>query len=189
MDRRTIALDAALTVIGREGMRALTHRAVDAEAGFPPGTTSNHFRTRHALLDGALGRLIQRDLADLSVPGTPPTSTSELAQALVGYVRHAAGPSATLTRARYALFLEVAGDPALGAAVAHHRAQLHERTVGLLSGLAAPERACALAAVLMAAMDGVILHRITGAGVGPDVDAALQQVLIAALNGAQEIKR
>ena len=64
MDRRTIALDAALTVIGRDGMRALTHRAVDAEAGFPPGTTSNHFRTRHALLDGALGRLIQHDLAD-----------------------------------------------------------------------------------------------------------------------------
>ena len=40
-DRRTAILDAALELVGTLGMRGLTHRAVDAAAGLPPGSTSN----------------------------------------------------------------------------------------------------------------------------------------------------
>ncbi|MEO1062545.1 MAG: TetR family transcriptional regulator [Actinomycetota bacterium] len=49
--------DAGLAVLAAQGMRGLTHRAVDAEAQVPQGTCSNYFRTREELI-AALGRRI-----------------------------------------------------------------------------------------------------------------------------------
>lgn len=43
-------LEAGVRVIARGGMRGLTHRAVDAEAGIPEGSTSGYYRTRMALV-------------------------------------------------------------------------------------------------------------------------------------------
>jgi DNA-binding transcriptional regulator YbjK len=40
-DRRTAILDAALEIVGTQGMRGLTHRAVDAAAGVAAGATSD----------------------------------------------------------------------------------------------------------------------------------------------------
>jgi DNA-binding transcriptional regulator YbjK len=60
--RRELAASAALTVLATSGSRGLTHRAVDAEAGLPAGSTSNYFRTRSSLLEAALGRHIELDL-------------------------------------------------------------------------------------------------------------------------------
>lgn len=57
--RRTIA-DAGLTVLAREGSRGLTHRAVDAAAQVPTGTTSNYFRSRDALIGGLVERIGER---------------------------------------------------------------------------------------------------------------------------------
>lgn len=39
-----------IELLGTQGLRALTHGRVDARAGLPRGSTSNHFRTRQALL-------------------------------------------------------------------------------------------------------------------------------------------
>jgi DNA-binding transcriptional regulator YbjK len=61
--RREQLLDAAITVLGERGIHALTHRAVDAQAGLPAGSASNHFRTRDALLDGVMDRFIAREQA------------------------------------------------------------------------------------------------------------------------------
>ena len=48
--RRRELLDAAADVVAHGGLRALTHRAVDAQAGLPEGSTSSSYRTRLALL-------------------------------------------------------------------------------------------------------------------------------------------
>ncbi len=48
--RRQRLLDAAVEVVATSGLRGLTHRAVDGQAGLPEGTTSAYFRTRLALL-------------------------------------------------------------------------------------------------------------------------------------------
>ena len=45
-------LEAAVELLGTEGLRALTHARVDAQAGLPKGSTSNYFRTRAQLLIG-----------------------------------------------------------------------------------------------------------------------------------------
>jgi DNA-binding transcriptional regulator YbjK len=48
--RQTQLLTAAVRVVARRGLRGLTHRAVDAEAGLPEGSCSAVMRTRLALL-------------------------------------------------------------------------------------------------------------------------------------------
>src|SRR5664279_596003 len=60
-DRENRLLDAAIHVLGTGGMRRLTHRAVDAGAGLPVGSTSNRFRTRDALLSAVLRRILERE--------------------------------------------------------------------------------------------------------------------------------
>lgn len=59
--RRELLADAAIEVLSREGARGLTHRAVDAEAGVPPGTTSNYWNSRDALF-GVLAERIDARL-------------------------------------------------------------------------------------------------------------------------------
>ncbi|KQX57456.1 MULTISPECIES: TetR/AcrR family transcriptional regulator [unclassified Streptomyces] len=64
--------DAALDLLVERGMRGLTHRAVDERAGLPQGSTSNHARTRQALLEAAVRRQVQleaRVLTPEEMPG------------------------------------------------------------------------------------------------------------------------
>ncbi len=49
-------------MLGTEGSRGLTHRAVDEAAGLPPGSTSNYFRTRDSLLEAAAHRHAELDM-------------------------------------------------------------------------------------------------------------------------------
>ncbi len=75
--------DAAIAVLAEQGARGLTHRAVDAEAGLPPGTTSNYARTREALLTLTLTRIAELEAADAVEAGAaelsePGYSRSEL---------------------------------------------------------------------------------------------------------------
>jgi AcrR family transcriptional regulator len=65
-DRKTLIADAAIDVLGRDGLRALTHRAVDTRAGLPQGTCSYHHRTRRSLLAAVLRRIADLDRADIA---------------------------------------------------------------------------------------------------------------------------
>jgi DNA-binding transcriptional regulator YbjK len=108
--RRDQVLDAAIRVLGEEGTRALTHRAVDTAGELPAGTTSNHFRTRDALISGVLGHLLELETTSFAalVGETMPTSADELAERIGATLRQLAGPGRTMTLARHAIFLEAA---------------------------------------------------------------------------------
>jgi DNA-binding transcriptional regulator YbjK len=58
--RRDALADAAITIVAREGTHGLSHRSVDEVAQVPKGTTSNYFRSREALLEATVNRLVQR---------------------------------------------------------------------------------------------------------------------------------
>jgi AcrR family transcriptional regulator len=113
--RREDLLDAAITVLGESGIHGLTHRAVDAAAGLPAGSASNHFHTRDALLSAVTGRFAARERANWEqiaieiYPATP----DELARALAAFAQDAAGPNRTLSLARYAILVEAANRPPL----------------------------------------------------------------------------
>ena len=156
MDRRTLVADAALDVVAAQGMKGLTHRAVDAASGSPAGTTSNYFRTRAALVAAAVDRLEQRDLelwaADREAP--PPVGADPLAERLAGYLAILAGDQADLTRARLALSL---ADPDAVAA-GHARFMAVARGMVEASGIDDAEQRARWIADYC---DGVLLHQLT----------------------------
>ena len=119
-DRRTQILDAAITVLGDRGVRALTHRAVDAEAHLPPGSTSNYFRNRDSLLDAVVHRFAVRERVNWEAVATSisPRTPTELAEALGAFAREECGPQRIVTLARYALLVEGAQYPSLRSALA-----------------------------------------------------------------------
>lgn len=59
-ERRAEITDAALEVLGANGSRGLTHRAVDRSAGVPLGTTVNYFPSRAGLLLAMAHRIFDR---------------------------------------------------------------------------------------------------------------------------------
>ncbi|WP_232666688.1 TetR/AcrR family transcriptional regulator [Pseudonocardia sp. TRM90224] len=177
MSRREQVLDTAVEVLGGGGMRRLTHGAIDAAAGVPAGTTSNVFRTRDALVSGLVAHIEALDRAEWAgLAGTdPPADADALAEALVGFVRHAVGPARARTAARYALFLESLARPELRAALLRSRAQLVEWAAWQLRelGSPAPHEHCRM---LLDHLDGVILHELV-LQAGGDVETGIRALL------------
>jgi len=74
---RARVLDAAIQLLGTQGLKALTHRRVDEQAELPPGSTSNYFRTRDALLCGVAEAILETEVAGMGAPFAPrPRSSS-----------------------------------------------------------------------------------------------------------------
>ena len=113
-DRRTEILDAALRVLAEQGMRGLTHRAVDAAAGIAPGSTSYYFRSRSALVEGCVARLVEVDQTAPEVVAVP---SMELVDAAVAVAVAMATSGRHRTLARYELSLAGAREPGLRAAL------------------------------------------------------------------------
>lgn len=112
---------ASAALVGERGASALTHRQVDARAGLPIGSTSNYFRTKAALLKGAIEGVITRESPLLEVVRSVDTR-DELQAGLLGYVRAVTGEEMQAVKAaRIALFLEGRHDPELRAWVAEAR--------------------------------------------------------------------
>jgi DNA-binding transcriptional regulator YbjK len=159
--REEVLLDAAITVVGNQGIRQLTHRAVDAAARVPAGSTSNYFKTRHALVTAIVDRFAAREratwetIAELVQPGTP----GELAAALAAYVRRATGPDRAMTIARYSLFIEAARQPQLQQRLAETARTVRKWGAQWLRALGStdPEGRCQL---ILDQLDGIMLHQL-----------------------------
>jgi DNA-binding transcriptional regulator YbjK len=179
MGRREQALDTALTVLAERGARGLTHSAVDRRGGLPPGTTSNHFRSRDALLAGVLEHLAAREMATVAAvaarASAEPTMTAFVGE-VAAMVEHLLGPGRTQTLARHAVFLEAAWRPelrgALLAATAGFWAVLEQRLASL--GAGSPT---AGARTLLACIDGVLVDQLIRPQPGFDPAAALGPVV------------
>lgn len=158
---RDRSLSAALELLASGGMRALTHARVDAEAGLPRGSTSNHFRTRQALIEGVIENLERSDYAEwlLSYEWGEP-NLDRFCDAIEAAVQTMAGPVRVQTLARYALFLEGIHNPSVAAAVQLGRDRLRGWAVGAVAALGVSEPE-ARAAALFAFIDGVVLHRLS----------------------------
>lgn len=164
---RERALQAAVELLGVEGVRALSHARVDDRAGLPPGSTSNWFRTRRALLGGVVDWIAERERADFD-PAAMPTITGidGLIEGLRAMAELQAGTFAVRTRARYALFLELADDPELGEPLRRQRCEFERWTGRIVMAVGVADPVPATRA-LMALADGLLLHRLT---IDPDLD-------------------
>jgi AcrR family transcriptional regulator len=113
--RREVLLDAAIRVLGERGIRALTHRAVDGEAGLATGSTANYFPTREALFEAIVDRVsgLERQRFDKLAVEVVPLTPADLSRAIAGWVQEATGVYRTLTLARYAILVEAGSNPGI----------------------------------------------------------------------------
>jgi DNA-binding transcriptional regulator YbjK len=155
---RDRALAAAVELLGTQGLKALTHRRIDQRAHLPPGSTSNYFRTRDALLTGVVDAIVERDIAGAGAAFAP-ESVEQFLDAYVALFDHVTRDQRTVTTARLVLFMEASHDPVLREALWRGRAVIASALEPALRSLGAREPRTATAA-LMAASEGLLLHRI-----------------------------
>ncbi|HET8680475.1 MAG TPA: TetR family transcriptional regulator [Micromonosporaceae bacterium] len=161
-------LDAAVAVLARDGLHALSHRVVEREAGATHGSATYYFGTRHAMLVETLRYVARRDeeLVQRALPegGRPDDLAALVADSsgleqVVQQVLELFNGGRPETLARYELLLYAARQPELHAEVARWRgffAQLIEPMLERL-GVAQPASA---ARWLLATFDGNLLHQL-----------------------------
>jgi DNA-binding transcriptional regulator YbjK len=158
-DRRDAIADAAIHLVATRGLRGLTHRAVDAEAGLPPGSTSYYLRTRSALLTACVNRMLARDIS-----AAPPMNVrAEPVELLIEMVVSLARDRPDDLIARYELSLEASRQPELRATIDEGGRQLRAILARALDGLGirnAEKAAWPVAAM----MDGLLYDRVAGVG-------------------------
>jgi DNA-binding transcriptional regulator YbjK len=171
--------DAALQVLGTGGIHALSHARVDATAGLPAGSTSNYFRTRAALVAAAVTRLQEFDDArwQATLAAGRPGNLTELADAFADFVEAATGPQRAVTVARYVVYVQGVVEPALLETLNDNRRRVVDWTAATLRELGVPSPADT-ATGLLAGVEGLILHRLSGFASGP-VRPYLRQLLTA----------
>jgi DNA-binding transcriptional regulator YbjK len=202
MSRLALIADAAITTLARDGMRGLTHRAVDRTAGLPEGSASYYFRTRQALLQATVERLAELTTTDMLAsaamvdspamdstavpppPGQELSTFGALAAALVGSWL-TAGRERQL--ARYELSLEATRRPELRQTLVTTGAAIRAVIAGRFAAAGVPEphqRAADFAAFI----DGLLFDQIAGAGnrelTARDVRAAID-TLLAGVTGSR----
>ncbi|MFJ6051849.1 TetR/AcrR family transcriptional regulator [Streptomyces sp. NPDC092307] len=183
-DRRTLLADAALDVLADEGMRGLTHRAVDRRAALPAGTTSAYFRTRAALLAGLVARLVQVDQAELrtTAEGLVPLRTvEELVDGMVLLTRQRlTGEGRRRSLARYACAVESVRDPELREILVPRENAGREAVRLFLVARGVPDVENRTH-TLLTCIDGLVFDRLVSGGEVPR--EALAGLVAAALRG------
>lgn len=166
VDRREALLEAAIRVVARLGMRGLTHRAVEIEAGVPHGSTTYYFGTRHDLLVALMTYMrergqremepIARGLALSLADRSKPVDIDSIADAIVFWI----DGSSELELARYELQVTAARDPEMKQLMTDNCEVFVQMCMPIViaCGSKDPERD---AHVLQAALDGWLFDRLT----------------------------
>ncbi|WP_265447845.1 TetR/AcrR family transcriptional regulator [Flexivirga meconopsidis] len=162
--RQEHLLTCAIAVVGQSGMRGLTHRAVDREAGLPEGTCSVYYRTRLALLtaltDFVAGKLnddVKQMAAALPDPGGDEGRDAAIAATtdlLLGWSVH---PEFIITISELAL--EAARNPSLSGPITAWREGLTVLVEEIVrrGDSTEPRRR---AEAIVASLDGVVLSAL-----------------------------
>lgn len=198
MSRRAEIADAAISTLARDGMRGLTHRAVDRAAGLPEGSASYYFRTRQTLLQATVERLAELDSTDMPPRTDMPPSTDLPAphgQDLDAFAAAAARiVESWLTSgrerqlARYELALEATRRPELRQALVASGATIRALVASQFAaaGVRQPGQR---AADFVAFLDGLLFDQIAGAGARKLTSAQLRaaiRTLLAAVTGCRD---
>lgn len=174
-DRKTTIADAALDLLATVGARGLTHRAVDALAGLPDGSTSTCCRSRLDLLTLALNRHVQRNLDDLLADaaklahGEP--SVDQFIDTLVDRLDDWMSPAKrSRVVAQIEIFLIASREPSLREVVAGLHQRFVDVTHAALAHLGVPHPDV-VALGLMATVDGILLGQVVNSHMRPDRQA------------------
>lgn len=186
VDRRDLLLEAAIRVISDQGTRGLTHRAVEAEAGVPHGSTTYYFGTRHELLTALMAYMAERGRREtepiahamtlLLADRSKPIDIDGIAHAYVAFI----DASAELELARYELQVTGARDPEMKTLMTE-QCDVFRRMcepIVIACGSADAKRD---SRILQAALDGWMLDRLTHDGASDDTIIEGMKMLLGAI--------
>jgi DNA-binding transcriptional regulator YbjK len=173
-DPRGRLLDAALSIVGSQGLRALTHRRIEDKAGVARGSARYHLGTNDQIVAATLEHAVKRDTriheAVLAKVGFEALagSTTSLPKILAALVSpYLENPEAL--RARYELLLEATRRPSLEAEAQRWRAQFVS-TAELALTAAGQADPHTVAVLLVACGDGLVFDAlITGRTNAPEL--------------------
>jgi DNA-binding transcriptional regulator YbjK len=166
-DRRRLIVEAALRVIARDGVNAVTHRAVAAEADVALASTTYHFSSKAEIVTEALELAIDRSIAAVERHTSPPrpATPGALVDRLVELVEALCGDDQAPLAAQYELLIEAGRSPELR--------QVAERWDGAyMGGLRAIAAAAGIrdpdetAAILSDLIDGALLYLVSAPRAG-----------------------
>jgi DNA-binding transcriptional regulator YbjK len=148
-----------MQVVADEGLRGLTHRAVDRRAGLPQGTCSAYFRTRQALQLAVTEHVAATLAADVDRMGAELVECSgdearALALTLALFERWL--DEREMILAKLELSLEAPRNPAVAEALTASRTRLVAVVDGILTR-AEKEHSDGRAEALVASFDGLLI--------------------------------
>ncbi|MBB6626755.1 TetR family transcriptional regulator [Nocardioides sp. KIGAM211] len=156
--RRRQLLDAGLHVVADEGLRGLTHRAVDRRAGLPQGSCSAYLRTRKALVSALteyVAGTLAADVDALAVDLQQCDGAAERAIELTLRLFQRWVDERELLLAKLELSLEASRDPDLAALLAAWRARLVDVVDGIMAARDT-EHSTERAEALVSSFDGIL---------------------------------
>ncbi|MFI6364773.1 TetR/AcrR family transcriptional regulator [Nocardia sp. NPDC050630] len=163
-DRRAALVDAAIDVIATQGIRALTHRALDTALGLPGGSASYYFRTKRALIEAITDRITTRSRDDFTVAELAPSASIEreaVAKAIANWLDRLLVERRNHLIVRHALIIDLIGDPELHRRLAHSLFSTERaRELCRALGFSDPDAA---AADFIAVVEGAVFDRFAGA--------------------------
>ncbi|MEV0034175.1 TetR family transcriptional regulator [Nocardia sp. NPDC050793] len=178
-DRRTLIVDAAIELIARSGLRALTHRALDTALELPPGSSSYYFRTKRALIEAIADRISARSRSDFVAAGFAPPDAADLpsiAHGIAIWLDRLLLERRDHLIARHALIVDLIGDPELHARLNNSLFSLQgARELFRANNFSDPDTA---AADFLAVLEGAVFDRFAGnrSDLPPGTPASITQL-------------
>lgn len=177
VDRREVLLEAAVRVIARQGMRGLTHRSVEAEAGVPHGSTTYYFGTRQDLLTALMAYMAERGRREIDpiarsltlslADRSKPIDLEGIARSLLAWIDQAA----EMELARYELQVTAARDPEMKQLMTDNCETFREMCEPIVIACGSQDVKLD-SKIVQAAIDGWMFSRLTQTG--PDDETIIK---------------
>ena len=164
---RAAIVDATIRIIGRDGVTAVTHRAIADEAGVSLSSTTYHFTSKDAIVGAALERVAELEIASAAADAERFAARDDVADPrtfaalLLDWLEpQVGGDRELIARAGYHLQLEAAHRPELRAIHRDWSARVLDvaEAVLRLAGSADPAHD---AHILATTIDGLRLEQLT----------------------------
>jgi DNA-binding transcriptional regulator YbjK len=184
--RRAELLEAAIHLIGAQGIDGVTHRAVAAAAGVPAASTSYYFRSKDELIHEALRMLAEREIDRLRARrealGDGVADLEVTTEALAAWIEEQLTPDGRIAMlAQYQLQLEAARRPEAREILQAWKDGTDDLSETAMRSLGARDVRTA-GILLVCAIDGLRL-RLLASGHAPLEGEDLRSVLRALLQG------
>ncbi len=178
-ERKGRILESALTVIGRDGLAALSMRSLAAEAGLPLGALSYYFVNKKQLIgeafDAHAHRELQRVVQTIALIGDA-GSAADLAGRLADFVIDGLANDENALVAEYEFLVEASRRPEIARASTAWQQALHAQLANVLGRLGSSEPSTD-ARLIMATIAGLEVDNLTRDALPRTQSTAIRETL------------